>query len=160
MIRNICEKDYDYLIRQLNAWWGGRHMVDMLPRLFFIHFQQSSFVFEENRNVVGFLIGFISPSIQQTAYIHFIGVDPEYRKQKIASRLYEMFIDYCKRKDISIIQCVTSPRNKKSIAFHHKLGFKAAEYNEKGLPIAIPNYDGLYEHRVVLSLNLSQVFKL
>lgn len=154
MIRNVREQDYDYLITRLNDWWAGRHMVDMLPRLFFIHFQHFSFVYEESGNIVGFLVGFISDSCAQTGYVHFIGVDPAFRKQQIATRLYQKFIAYCKEKNILCIKCVTSPRNKKSIAFHHKLGFKA-EYNEKGLPVAIPNYDGPNEHRVLLTLDIA-----
>lgn len=155
VIRNICESDYEYLIQHLNDWWGGRNMVDMLPRLFFIHFQQSSFVFEENGKVIGFLIGFVSQTCKETGYVHFVGVDPVYRKNKVATRLYLEFIAHCKSQKITVIKCVTSPRNKKSVAFHHELGFKASEYNEKGLPVAIPNYDGSYEHRVVLSLDIA-----
>lgn len=130
-------------------------MVDMLPRLFLIHFQESSFVFEGSGKIVGFLVGFISPSCKQTGYVHFIGVDPIFRKKRIASQLYQAFIQYCASKNVTTIKCVTSPRNKKSIAFHHKLGFKAAEYDEKNLPIAIPNYDGPQEHRVVLTLDIA-----
>lgn len=43
-IRAVRDKDYDVLSPLINDWWGGRQMADMLPKLFFIHFTNTSFI--------------------------------------------------------------------------------------------------------------------
>lgn len=154
MIRNIREDDYDTIILKINEWWGGRDMVKMLPRLFFIHFQGSSFAVEDLGRIVGFLIGFISDTHKDIGYIHFVGVDPTYRNQKIATKLYKKFIDYCVGNGVLNIKCVTSPTNKVSIAFHYSFGFKASSCNINGEPLPINDCDGPGGDRVLLKLQL------
>jgi len=46
--RNVSEEDYLKVIEVLDDWWGGRPMTGLLPRLFFEHFQPTSFVVEDN----------------------------------------------------------------------------------------------------------------
>ncbi len=152
MIRSATPQDYDYVITHLNQWWGGRNMLDMLPKLFFDHFHNSSFIFEKDQRIRGFLVGFLSNCDENLAYIHFIGVEPEARQQKVASQLYETFIQFAKRHQRRFIRCVTSPSNTISLAYHHKLGFRAEKYDDNGVPIAHQNYDGEGNHRVVLTL--------
>lgn len=147
--RNIDESDYAYVIERLNAWWGGRNMADMLPRLFFTYFQDSSFICIDDNKVVGFLVGFVSNAVKDTGYVHFVGVDPEYRQSNIAKTLYAMFFQYCEGKNVSWVKCVTSPVNQASIAFHQRLGFTASQYDLQGNPVAVVNYDGLGEDRVL-----------
>lgn len=153
--RNIQESDYNYVIERLNTWWGGRNMADMLPRLFFIHFQDSSFICFKGNRVIGFVVGFISNSQKDTGYIHFVGVDPDFRRSNIANALYSRFFNYCKNKGVKYIKCVTSPVNTGSIAFHHKMGFKASAYDSQGNPVPTKDYDGPGEHRVIFKLRLS-----
>jgi ribosomal protein S18 acetylase RimI-like enzyme len=147
--RNIEETDYDYVIERLNNWWGGRNMADMLPRLFFIHFRDSSFVCLDGDRITGFVVGFISNVHKDTGYIHFVGVDPDYRRSQVAKALYYLFFEHCKNRGINYIKCVTSPVNTGSIAFHHSMGFKAVSYDSRGNPVPVQNYDGPGEHRVV-----------
>lgn len=156
MIRKLREDDYDFVIVKLNEWWGGRNMADMLPRLFFIHFRNSSFVYEEAGRVIGFLVGFISNTHKNTGYVHFVGVDPECRNHRVATKLYEEFIDYCIGNGVSTIKCVTSPINKVSIAFHHSLGFKASAYDVNGAPLPVKSYDGPDGDRVLLSFQVGK----
>ena len=40
--------DYGRVIQHVNAWWGGREMAPMLPKLFFLHFEGTSFVAEDD----------------------------------------------------------------------------------------------------------------
>ncbi len=155
MIRNAQEADYPYLIKRLNAWWGGRNMADMLPRLFFIHFQDSSFVCLDAHRIIGFVVGFVSNVQKETGYIHFVGVDPDYRRRNIARSLYEKFIAHCWGKHVSFIKCVTSPANTASIAFHHSMGFKASSHDGQGDPLPVPDYDGPGQDRIVFTLQLS-----
>jgi hypothetical protein len=43
----------------------------------FVHFRDTSFIGEMNDNLIGFLVGFLSPSVPEEAYIHFVGVHPD-----------------------------------------------------------------------------------
>jgi ribosomal protein S18 acetylase RimI-like enzyme len=75
-IRPIRPSDYRTVIAVIDDWWGGRHMADMLPRLFFEHFTDTSFAAERDGELAGFLIGFRSQSRPGEAYIHFVGIHP------------------------------------------------------------------------------------
>lgn len=154
MVRNIKESDYNYIIVRLNEWWGGRDMAAMLPRLFFQHFTDSSFVFEDSAKILGFLVGFKSQSLEHVGYIHFVGVDPLHRNKSIARSLYQEFFNYCRFNHINRVECITSPINKASIAFHHQLGFKASSYDAHGNPIAVKNYDSPGESRITFTKHL------
>ncbi|WP_239534226.1 GNAT family N-acetyltransferase [Thalassobacillus pellis] len=50
------------------------------------------------------------------AYIHFAGVHPDYRKNNIGKQLYEEFNSAAVKEDRYIVQEVTSPVNKTSVA--------------------------------------------
>jgi len=90
LIRHAEPSDYQPIIAVVDDWWGGRRMADMLPKLFFVHFQPTSFVAEHNGRIVGFVIGFVSQTFPEEAYIHFVGVHPEFRKkrnERVASQI-------------------------------------------------------------------------
>lgn len=71
-IRNVRSSDYYVISPLINEWWGGRQMSDMLPKLFFDHFTTTSFIAEKEGKIIGFLIGFLSQSYPDAAYIHFV----------------------------------------------------------------------------------------
>jgi ribosomal protein S18 acetylase RimI-like enzyme len=149
-IRNICPKDYETIICVLNDWWGGRQMSDMLPKLFFVHFCQTSFIAEINNQAIGFLVGFLSQTNSEEAYIHFAGINPDFRQQGVGSALYKTFFQTVQKFGRSRIRCVTSPVNKSSIAYHLQMGFEAepSETQANGVPYQV-DYDGVGEHRVL-----------
>ncbi len=103
-IRHVQVDDYLPIVSVMNDWWGGRQVSHMLPRLFFEHFRNTSFVIEQDGKnlrqevpIVAFLIGFLSQSQPDEAYIHFVGVHPDYRKQRLGKTLYELFFKPCSR---------------------------------------------------------------
>ncbi len=153
-IRNIHEADYDYVIERLNIWWKGRDMVDMLPRLFFIHFQDTGFVCLEGDTIIGFITGFISSAQKETAYIHFVGVDPAFRRCQVATTLYSVFLQRCRKRKIRFVKCVTSPVNTISIAFHQRMGFEASDLDSQDKPVPVQNYDGPGQDRIVFTLQV------
>ncbi|MDX2241940.1 MAG: GNAT family N-acetyltransferase [Leptolyngbyaceae cyanobacterium bins.302] len=156
-IRNVVEADYGLIIPVLNQWWGGRSMTDMLPRLFFIHFSDTSFVIEELNQIAAFLIGFVSQTYLNEAYVHFMGVNPKYRSQGLGRRIYEQFFTEVRSRNCNLVRSVTSPFNTRSIAFHQRLGFEIEKSND--LINTIPtmrDYDGLGEHRVCFVKYLEQ----
>ncbi|WP_419893331.1 N-acetyltransferase family protein [Oceanobacillus kimchii] len=150
-IRHIQSSDYYTISPLVNEWWGGREMSDMLPKLFFNHFNDTSFIVENDEEaVVGFLIGFLSQSKKNTAYIHFVGVHPDYRNQQVAKKLYNTFFKVIQQKGRNIVRSVTSPVNKGSIAFHKQMGFNIEEGDKEveGIEVA-SNYDGHGQDRVL-----------
>ena len=106
------------------AWWGGRDLRAMLPRIFFEHFRTTSFVAEHEESLVGFLVGFLCPTHRDEAYIHFAGVDPAWRRAGLASDLYHRFFRLAVADGRSCVRAVTSTVNRDSIAFHRHLGFE------------------------------------
>lgn len=148
--RNVRELDYIPVISIIDNWWGGRHMADMLPKLFFQHFQDTSFVAEQDGQIIGFLIGLVSQTIPTEAYVHFIGVHPDCRKDGVAKSLYQMFFEKVREKGCNVVRCVTSPINKTSIAFHTRMGFQIEKGTGEvdGVPVTM-NYDGIGQDRVL-----------
>lgn len=154
-IRNADPSDYGPIIAVVDAWWGGRPMADMLPRLFFVHFRATSFVAEARGRVVGFLAGFRSQTHSAQAYIHFVGVDPASRRSGVGRALYERFFDAARQLGCTEVHGVTSPINHTSIRFHVSMGFEVlpAADESDGVPY-VTNYDGPGESRVRLRKKL------
>ena len=94
-----------------------------------------------------FLIGFLSQSDADEAYIHFVGVAPEHRGSGIGRALYERFFTEVAEHGRSVVRCVTSPGNEGSIAFHESLGFTVDRIAK--------DYDGPGEDRVLFVKRLA-----
>ncbi len=133
--RQAQPTDFDDIISVVNDWWG-RPVSHAIPRLFLDHFYKTSFVLRESDRLVGFLIGFFSPSEPQVAYIHFVGIAPSLRKSGFAAKLYNDFFTLARKNGCSEVHAITAPINKGSIEFHRKLGFEISDpkpgYNEPG----------------------------
>ena len=135
------------MIGRVNVWWAGREMAPALPQLFFLHFEGTSFVAEdEDGELAGFLVGFLSQTNSEEAYIHFVGVPPERRGEGIGSALYARFFDEVRDAGRTVVRCVTSPVNEDSVEFHRTLGFEVER--------TVADYDGPGEDRVLLRKHL------
>ena len=123
-IRNCLPEDHPDVIAVLKAWWGGRDLTYALPRLFFDHFNDTSFVARHHGDLTGFLIGFMSPTRRDEGYIHFAGIHPRFRNIGLASHLYGLFYERCRAHQRHIVRACTSPVNTGSIGFHTRMGFE------------------------------------
>ena len=147
-IRHAEPADYGRVIGRVNAWWGGRDMAPMLPRLFFVHFEATSYVVDDgDGQLAAFLIGFLSQTDPAEAYIHFVGVSPEHRGGGLGRRLYERFFEDARAAGRTRVTCVTSPVNEGSVAFHEALGFTSERVAH--------DYDGPGEDRVLFVKTLA-----
>lgn len=157
LLRHAQESDYPGIIAQLDAWWAERHMTDMLPRLFFKHFRDTSFVIEAGGAAIAFLIGFASQTDPAQAYAHFLGVHPAHRRRGLASRLYEHFFEAARSRGCAVVHALTSPVNRHSIAFHRYLGFSLEPGDRvvDGIPVH-GDYDGPGEDRVLFVKRIGQ----
>lgn len=149
VIRPADPADYDRVIAKVAAWWSGRHMAAMLPRLFFTHFRPWTTVAEREGDLVGFLAAFQSQTDPGQVYCHFIGVDPGHRGEGIGQQLYTRLFADAAGKDCREVLAVTSPLNRPSVAFHSRLGFECLPglAGIDGIPYT-PAYDGPGEDRV------------
>ena len=136
---------YERIVRVLDDWWG-RPVSSNLPRLFLDHFHSTSLVAEDGDGLAGFLVGLLSPSLPDVAYIHFVGVAPRLRGSGLAQRLYQRFFDLAAADHRTTVRAITSPVNEGSIGFHAALGFTVSD------PVA--GYDGPGIDRVVFERRL------
>jgi GNAT superfamily N-acetyltransferase len=156
-LRHAEPEDYQSVIRVVDDWWGGRAMADMLPRLFFVHFRSTSFVAEDDGRLVGFVVGFVSQTDPRQAYVHFVGVDPACRGQRVGKRLYERFFAAARELGCREVLAVTAPINQGSIAFHLAMGFEPlpGDAERDGVPY-VTDYDGRGGSRVRFRRSLTQ----
>ena len=141
MIRHAEPADFGRVIAVVDEWWGGRAMAATLPRLFFVHFRDTSFVAEDDgAALAGFLCGFRSQTFEDEAYVHFVGVSPAHRGDGLGRELYERFFAAVAPR--TVVRAVTSPLNERSVAFHRALGFEVERVAD--------DYDGRGEARALL----------
>ena len=129
-LRAIGPEDRDRVVAVIDEWWG-RPMAGLVPRPFFSDFRDTSFVVERDGELVAFLVGFLSQTYADDAYIHAVGVAPSCRRQGLGRLLYARFFDIAVRAGRLRVRAVTSPASAGSIAFHRRLGF-AVELPESG----------------------------
>jgi ribosomal protein S18 acetylase RimI-like enzyme len=141
-IRHAEPADYGRVIGRVNLWWGGRDMAPILPRLFFVHFEGTSYVMDdEDGQLAAFLIGFLSQTDPTEAYVHFVGVAPDRRGEGLGRQLYERFFSDAILQGRTRVRSVTSPANEQSVAFHKAMGFEVEKVAH--------DYDGPGEDRVL-----------
>lgn len=154
-IRHLEERDYDHIIGVIDQWFGGRPLATLLPRIFFIHFRQTSFAIEDG-GLIGFLVGFVSQTYTDQAYIHFVGIDPRFRNRGLGRQLYERFFETVSGLGSTTVRCITSPVNTGSIAFHARMGFQVEGITgeHQGVQCAV-NYELNGQHRVLFVKTLA-----
>jgi ribosomal protein S18 acetylase RimI-like enzyme len=137
--------DYDAIAAAIDEWWG-RPVLAALPRLFLDLFYQTSLVVDGPAGLVGFLVGILSPADRQQAFIHFVGVAPAQRRQRLAGLLYTEFFALARADGRTSVSAVTAPGNATSIRFHRAMGFTASD--------PVPDYNGPGRDLVVFRRDL------
>lgn len=142
-IRCSVPADCEAIWAVVESWWGRPIESDMFSRFFLTHFNETCLIAESNGQFVGFLIGFLSQTHKDEAYIRFVVVHPEARGSGVGRALYETFFSISVKHQRRVIRSVTSPSNKASVAFHQCLGFvlEPQEYKIDNLPVQ-RNYHG------------------
>lgn len=168
-IRRAEPADYDRIVAVMDEWWG-RPVAVGLSRLFLDHFDGTSFVAETGGRdgaagapaagvpapgvpaagapavLAGFLVGFLSQSCADEAYIHYMAVGPQFRRAGLARTLYERFFALARASGRTTVRAITSPDNAASIAFHSAMGFAVSG--------PVEGYDGPGRDRVLFVRSL------
>jgi len=154
-VRNSKPSDHQQIISVMKEWWGGRDLTWMLPKLFLVHFCDTSFIIEKSEDLKAFLIGFLSQSKENEGYIHLVGVHPEYRGMGLGEFLYHRFFQICKANNRETIRSCTSPVNKGSIEFHRKIGFNILNGNAEvdGIQVSL-DYNGPGDPKVLFEIKI------
>lgn len=137
--RRPIPADYERVMGVMVAWWDGRDLRPLLPKIFFEHFRSTSLVVEHEDELIGFLVGFLCPDHDEEAYLHFVGVDPAWRRSGLASDLYRRFFALARANGRTVVRAVTGPVNTGSIVFHTSLGFAVLPSDEEvdGLRVTV-----------------------
>lgn len=122
-IRQLEPRDYgavsEAIARWLDVSWAGQ----VAPG-YFLHFADTGFVAEEDGELIGFLLGFVSQARPGEAYIHLAGVHPDRRGAGVGRRLYETFFTAVEERGCHTVSAITGPLGPESLAFHRSLGFE------------------------------------
>ncbi|MET9908168.1 GNAT family N-acetyltransferase [Streptomyces sp. NPDC006476] len=116
-------------------YWGGRDLraLHLLP---LVHeFGETCLVARSDEGVLGYLIGFVTPS--GTGYVHLVATRDDARGTGLGRALYDAFAEAAGRQGAVRLKAITSVGNEGSIAFHRSLGFGVRveeEYNGPGQP--------------------------
>jgi ribosomal protein S18 acetylase RimI-like enzyme len=121
-IRTARPGDYDAIAAVADDWWG-RAILGSMPRLFLDLFWRTSLVIDGPAGPDAFLIGIMSPSQRDRAYIHFVGVAPAARDRGLGRLLYEEFFRQARADGRTAVSAITAPVNTGSVAFHRSMGF-------------------------------------
>jgi ribosomal protein S18 acetylase RimI-like enzyme len=151
-LRRPTPADHARVSAAIGVWWDheepglGQRLRAEVPRLWFEHFTTTSWVADHpDGRLAGFLVGFLSPARPGSAYVHFVGVDPDLRRSGLGRELYARFAADAQRAGAHEVTCLTGPANALSVAFHRGLGFTAA---------LDPDHEGPGEDRVLFHRSL------
>jgi ribosomal protein S18 acetylase RimI-like enzyme len=114
--------DYDAIAAVADDWWG-RPILGSLPRLFLDLFWRTSLMIDGPAGPDALLVGILSPSDGDRAYIHFVGVAPHARGRGLGRVLYDEFFRQAHADGRTAVTAITAPVNTGSIAFHRSMGF-------------------------------------
>ncbi len=158
--RRPVEADHRRMVEVVDAWWGGRPLRHLLPRLWLQHFTGTSLIAElPDGSLAGFLVGFVSPDHPELAYVHLVATNPEIRRRGIGRQLYARFARDVSASGVRRLEAITWPGNRTSLAFHAALGFRPVE-GPGTRPVdgtsAYPDYEGDGADRTVMRCELGE----
>jgi len=140
--RPLTKADFDHIVEVFDHWWGGPSSGFSPHPLFYYELGEHALVVEDGTDVVGFLLGF---AVNQTGYVHLVGIHPERRRKGVGRVLYEKFTQACRNAGCTRMKAITTAANEGSLRFHEALGWTAEE---------VEDYAGPGRRRIVFTKSL------
>ena len=147
--RRPIPDDWERVMAIMPGWWDGRDLRPLLPKVFFEHFRGTSLLVEHEDRLIGFLVGFFCPDHDDEAYIHFVGIEPAWRRAGLAGDLYRRFFALARANGRTVVRAVTAPVNGGSIHFHTALGFSVLPGDDEVHGVAVTTDRGPHGDHVV-----------
>lgn len=143
--RPLAAADFDAARAVADGWFG--HPVGLtLHRLFFDQLgPHGVWIARDDGAPAGFLLGLVSESEPDLAYVHLHAVDPTLRGQGVGAALYRAFGERAMESGCTRMRALAAPHREGSIAFHRALGFNG--------PL-VEGYLGPGEDRIVFERSL------
>jgi ribosomal protein S18 acetylase RimI-like enzyme len=147
--RRITKSDFDRVVEVIDQWWGGPIGTFAHP-IFFYELGDRALVVEDEstdgeRQMIGFLLGFIDHEPVRTGYVHLVGIHPDFRRRGVGRLLYRDFIASCRAAGCVRMKAITTLGNEGSLRFHVAVGWNAAE---------VEDYAGPSRKRIVFTAEL------
>ena len=86
-----------------------------------------SFVAEVNGQVAGFILArrtYVGEPVAEVGLIQILGVDPDYWRQGIATKLVNALLDTCQSKKLSAVRIMVNQRDSQLQGLFQHLGFR------------------------------------
>lgn len=130
-LRRPTEADYRVIAAVVDDWWDGKVLQGLLPRVWFRHFADTSWIAKiadprhqaDVPTIAGFLIGFVSPADSAIGVIQALGVDPRRRRIGVGKALVEAFATDASTAGATVLETLIWPGNRRSLPFLAALGF-------------------------------------
>lgn len=135
-IRQAESEDHASVAAVVDAWWGRKPMRQMLPRLFFVHFRETSLLPRSEASSSASSAAFSPKATPRRRMCISSGSTRLTEAKDWPRALYERFFEAARGHGRSLVRSVTSRTNLGSIEFHRRLGFEiegeAANYDGEG----------------------------
>ncbi len=125
-IRGLTKADFDSIVSVLDRWWGGPSGQRADP-MFFYELGEGGLVAEHEGDLVGFLLGFLTPAKPPVGFIHLVGIHPDRRRRGVGLKLYARFTQRAQEQGAAELKAIAAVGNEGSRRFHEALGFRVAE---------------------------------
>ena len=89
-----------------------------------------SLVAEVNGQVAGFILAqraYVGEPVTEVGLIQILGVDPDYQRQGIATKLVNALLDTCRSKKLSAVRILFNVRDSQLQGLFEHLGFRRGE---------------------------------
>ena len=130
-IRLVSEADFTTCIDIAHRTWPAFLEREAIYHILCKYFNNTCFVSEENGEIQGFLLGFISQVDSRDGYIHLIVVDSSVQRRGIAGSLYMEFFNTVRQLGTTRVRLTVDPANSASLGFHASMGFRPEILGER-----------------------------
>lgn len=122
-IAQMTKADFDRIVTDHSTYWDSDLTFQLHHPIFINEFGDTAYVMKNGQTIAAYFMGFISQT-EPTGYVHMVAVHPDYRRQGLARRLYEHFIDEVRQRGCTKLKATGHPSNEQTIRFHLSLGME------------------------------------